>query len=121
MNEWSYVDGRHDETLKSKYEWYIKEVGMKVQRKENPWVRYVVIEESPSYYIVQDVLGLATLPKADYEPVQEWVDVTQQCSLLEDGYGRYSLFHNGCAVEASNKRYRVTKNGVVVYKVEMKQ
>lgn len=94
---------------------------MKVQRKENPWVRYVVIEESPSYYIVQDVLGLATLPKADYEPVQEWVDVTQQCSLLEDGYGRYSLFHNGCAVEASNKRYRVTMNGVVVYKVEVKR
>jgi hypothetical protein len=105
-----------------------KEGVMKVQRRSGSEYgrKWEVVEESPNHYIVSDGSpngeGLAyCLRKRDYEPVQEWVDVTQQCSLLEDGYGRYSLFHNGCAVEASNKRYRVTKNGVVVYKVEVKR
>lgn len=99
-----------------------KEEAMKVQAKLlSDHYQYEVVEESSNYYIVYGTGGMVAVSKADYEPVQEWVDVTQQCSLLEDGYGRYSLFHNGCAVEASNKRYRVTMNGVVVYKVEVKR
>ena len=54
---------------------------MKVQRKCNPFRTWEVIEESPNHYIVSDGSprgeGLAyCMPKADYEPVQEWVDVT---------------------------------------------
>jgi hypothetical protein len=83
-------------------------------------MEWTVVEESPSFYIakINSALGYACLDKAHYEPMQEWVDVTKECALLEDGYGRYSLFHNGYAVEASNKRYKVTRNGCVVCKVE---
>ena len=97
---------------------YTKEEAMKVQRKVSAGVQYEVIEEAPSYYIVKDILGTGVVPKTDYEPVQEWVNVTHECTLLEDMYGRYSLFHNRYAVEASNKRYKVTCNGCVTYKVE---
>ena len=94
---------------------------MKVTAKK-PCVsgEYKVVEETERFYIVygDTIGGYTALPKCDYEPVQEWVDVTHECTLLKDGYGRYSLFHNGCAVEASNKRYKVTRNGCVTYKVE---
>ena len=54
---------------------------MKVQHKCDPFRAWEVIEESPNHYIVSDGSprgeGLAyCLPKADYEPVQEWVDVS---------------------------------------------
>lgn len=96
-----------------------KEEAMKVQAKLlSDHYQYEVVEESSNYYIVYGTGGKVAVSKADYEPVQEWVDVTHECTLLKDGYGRYSLFHNGCAVEASNKRYKVTRNGCVTYKVE---
>ena len=96
-----------------------KEEAMKVQAKLlSDHYQYEVVEESSHYYIVYGTGGMVAVSKADYEPVQEWVDVTHECTLLKDGYGRYSLFHNGCAVEASNTRYKVTRNGCVTYKVE---
>ena len=99
-----------------------KEEAMKVQAKLlSDHYQYEVVEESSNYYIVYGTGGKVAVSKADYEPVQEWVDVTKECALLEDGYGRYSLFHNGYAVEASNKRYKVTRNGCVVYKVEARK
>ena len=90
---------------------------MKVTAKK-PLVggEHKVVEEGERFYIVYgDTIGsYKALPKSEYEPVQEWVDVTAECVLLGDGYGRYSLFHNGYAVETSNKRYRVTHNGCKV-------
>ena len=51
---------------------------MKVQAKSpcsSPM--YVVVEESPNYYIAKDSNGfLINLRKSEYEPVQEWNDVT---------------------------------------------
>ena len=99
---------------------YTKEEAMKVQRKVSAGVQYEVIEEAPSYYIVKDILGTVVVPKTDYEPVQEWVDVTKYCNLLEDGYGRYSLFHHTCAIQANDPLYRVTRQGSG-YKVEVKK
>ena len=58
--------------------WYIKEEAMKVQAKSpcsSPM--YVVVEESPNYYIAKDSNGfLINLRKSDYEPMREWEDVT---------------------------------------------
>ena len=50
---------------------------MKVRRKVNPYREWIVKEESTSFYIayVGDSDPTA-LPKADYEPVEEWVYVT---------------------------------------------
>ena len=96
-----------------------KEEAMKVVSKYGLNGPYTVLDESTKYYIVRDAAGHSiALDKQKWEPVQEWVNVTHECTLLEDMYGRYSLFHNGCAVEASNKRYKVTRNGCVTYKVE---
>ena len=54
-----------------------KEEAMKVQRKCGAVETYEVLEESTNYYIIK---GSATfvhvVSKADYEPVQEWSDVT---------------------------------------------
>jgi hypothetical protein len=50
---------------------------MKVQAKLLCDVyQYEVIEESASYYIVYGTGGKVAVRKADYEPVEEWVDVT---------------------------------------------
>ena len=53
---------------------------MKVQRKVSPHREWDVVEQSRSFYIVSDGSpngeGLHyTLSKAEYEPVEEWVDV----------------------------------------------
>ena len=39
---------------------------------------WTVIEASPNFYIAKcnTAAGTASLPKADYEPVQEWKDMT---------------------------------------------
>ena len=96
---------------------------MKVRCK-NGTIAFTVVEESPSYYILQDpfssLAGKFMGAKTDYEPVQEWVDVTKYCNLLEDGYGRYSLFHHTCAIQANDPLYRVTRQGSG-YKVEVKK
>ena len=50
---------------------------MKVRRKVNPYREWIVKEESTSFYIAYDGdSDPMALPKADYEPVQEWVDVS---------------------------------------------
>ncbi len=46
---------------------------MKVQHKVNPSIKWEVLEESPSFYIIRDMLRKVVVPKSDYEPVQEWV------------------------------------------------
>ena len=101
---------------------------MKVQRRSGSEYgrKWEVVEESPNHYIVSDGSpngeGLAyCLRKRDYEPVREWVDVTHECALLEDGYGRYSLFHNGCAIKASNSKYRVQSLSPMKCSVEVKR
>ena len=52
---------------------------MKVQLrvKSTSCTEWEVVDEAKAYYIVKDHAGfLRVLDKADYEPVQEWVDVT---------------------------------------------
>ena len=71
-----------------------KEDAMKVRYKDctGPY-DYTVVEESPHYYIVYGTFGTVAVSKADYKPVQEWVDVTSLhegsavATLLQDpGY-----------------------------------
>ena len=93
---------------------------MKVQSKGSLSMKFEVVEESPSFYIIQDMLGKAVVSKADYEPVQEWVEVTQYCNLLEDAYGRYSLFHHTRGIRADDPLYLVTRQSGS-YKVEVKR
>ena len=50
---------------------------MKVRRKVNPYREWIVKEESTSFYIAYDGdSDPMALPKADYEPVEEFEDVT---------------------------------------------
>ena len=61
---------------------------MKVLRKNGtPTRQYEVVEETCKFYVVYgDILGSYTAySKADYEPVQEWVDVTHTVK-----FGTYS-------------------------------
>ena len=47
---------------------------------------YEVVDEGSRYYTAKDGCGfLVALPKADYEPVEEWVDVTHTVK-----FGTYS-------------------------------
>lgn len=102
---------------------------MKVTAKK-PCVsgEYKVVEETERFYIVygDTIGGYTALPKCDYEPVQEWVDVTHEC-FLEFTYGDrgYLLVHNrpGCSSTGvdPNKGYRVTLKGIAQYKVERKK
>ena len=89
---------------------------MKVQAKSpcsSPM--YVVVEESPNYYIAKDSNGfLINLRKSDYEPVQEWVDVTQYCSitLVDSARHEYAICYASDLVESPFKKgvYKVTHN-----------
>ena len=59
---------------------------MKVQAKLlSDRYQYEVIEESSKYYIVYGTGGKIAVSKADYEPVEEWVDVTHTVK-----FGTYS-------------------------------
>ena len=98
-----------------------KEEAMKVQAKLlSDHYQYEVVEESSHYYIVYGFGGKVAVSKADYEPVQEWVDVTKYCNLLEDAYGRYSLFHHTRGIRADDPLYLVTRQSGS-YKVEVKR
>jgi len=91
----------------------VREAAMKVTAKK-PCVSdvYEVVDKGSQYYFAKDACGvLVVLAKTEYEPVQDWEDVTANCSLLEDGYGRYSLFHRHYAIHASDREYRVTLQG----------
>ena len=89
---------------------------MKVQAKSpcsSPM--YVVVEESPNYYIAKDSNGfLINLRKSDYEPVQEWVDVTHECCAVNA-----QLRHGSLDVHASawfgNGHYRLRKIDATVH------
>ncbi len=71
---------------------------MKVQRKVMPSEQFYVREESDSYYIAVDAIcRTLALDKREYEPVQEWVDVTAECEhihddipIVHDGYVRFT-------------------------------
>ncbi len=100
-----------------------KEEAMKVQAKypvSSP--QYMVIEESQNYFVIKDQGGrIDAVSKADYEPVQEWVDVTAECSIQDDGCGRYCLYRNGSPVSSLTGKYRVSRNGNILHKVEVKK
>lgn len=60
------------------------------------------------------------LKKLEYEPVQEWVDVTNQCHLEWTGGRTFELYHNGHCVDEA-KGYRVTRHCLKDIKVERKK
>ena len=94
---------------------------MKVRRKVNPYREWIVKEESTSFYIAYDGDSDPTaLPKADYEPVEEWVDVNMSTltfdESMDDAYlcdGGRILFKrtawaNGKGHGAPTDVYRIT-------------
>ena len=94
---------------------------MKVQRKHGAVETYEVLEESTNYYIIK---GSATfvhvVSKADYKPVQEWVDVTHECTLEAGAHGAYCIYRLGYVVNPGNTAHRVTCKGST-FKVEVRK
>lgn len=96
---------------------------MKVQRKVSPHREWDVVEQSRSFYIVSDGSPNGegphyTLSKAEYEPVQGWVDVSYECTLEASAHGAYSIYRLGYLIQTSNTRHRVTCTGST-FKVEV--
>ena len=95
---------------------------MKVTAKK-PCVsgEYKVVEETERFYIVygDTIGGYTALPKCDYEPVQEWVDVTSECHLEWTGGPTFELYHKGNYVNLNN--YRIVRNCLNGIKVEVKR
>ena len=94
---------------------------MKVQRKHLPNETYEVLEESPSYFIIKGTNTFGhVVPKADYEPVEEWVDVDMStltfkeseddAYLCDDGRTlfRRTAWANGKGHGAPTDVYRIT-------------
>ena len=96
---------------------------MKVRPKQGQ-VCYEVVEESSSYYILQDPYitnkCVFVAAKKDYEPVEEWVDVNMSTLIfdesMDDAYlcdGERILFKrtawaNGKGHGAPTDVYRIT-------------
>ena len=88
---------------------------MKVQAKLlSDRYQYEVIEESSNYYIVYGTGGKIAVSKADYEPVEEWVDVDMSTLTFkesEDGAylcdGELTLFRRTWWANG-NETYRIT-------------
>ena len=102
-----------------------KEEAMKVQAKLlSDHYQYEVVEESSNYYIVYGTGGKVAVSKADYEPVQEWVDVTHECTITNKGsrqmimHGTYEL--RNCAAVACSNAYRLKATGSHGIRVERK-
>lgn len=94
---------------------------MKVQRKHLPNETYEMLEESPNYFIIKSTNTFVhVVPKADYEPVEEWVDVTHECTLEASATGAYCIYRLGYAVNPGNTAHRVTCEGST-FKVEVKR
>ena len=101
---------------------------MKVTAKK-PLVggEHKVVEEGERFYIVYgDTIGsYKALPKSEYEPVQEWVDVTKECEaiLIENTYRIYRRVNGGgCRWIGDQFGYRVTNaDNLSRIKVEVKQ
>ena len=49
---------------------------MKVRHRSNGYKDWKVLEESSTYYIAEGDFGPLALKKLEYEPVEEWKDVT---------------------------------------------
>lgn len=58
---------------------------MKVRLRGNGYKDWKVLEESSAYYIVEGDFAPLALKKLEYEPVQEWVDVTHEASQSWSG------------------------------------
>ena len=100
---------------------------MKVRRKVNPYREWIVKEESTSFYIAYDGdSDPMALPKADYEPVEEWVDVTDECHISESGGHSMLIMHNRyqvgtAAATACSNLYRLKATGSHGIRVERKK
>ena len=103
---------------------------MKVQRRQRADGTGVreVLEESPGFYIVQDpyLCMPVAASKKDYEPVLEWVDVTDECHISESGGHSMLIMHNGykvgtAAATACFSLYRLKATGSHGIRVERKK
>lgn len=97
---------------------------MKVQAKLlSDHYQYEVIEESSNYYIVYGTGGKVAVSKADYEPVQEWVDVTKECTWHPVAEQGPHLSHNFHIVghQANKHRLRFSIDECGIVKVEVKR
>ena len=96
---------------------------MKVQLrvKSTSCMEWEVADEAKAYYIAKDPAGfLRVLDKADYEPVEEWVDVTHECNMLLIGE-TYRVYHAGAWIGDPDK-YRVSNaTSLSKVKVEVKR
>ncbi len=93
---------------------------MKVRHRSNGYRDWKVLEESSTYYIAEGDYAPLALKKLECEPVQEWVDVTNQCHLEWTGGRTFELYHNGHCVDEA-KGYRVTRHCLKDIKVERKK
>ena len=103
---------------------------MKVQRRQRADGTGVreVLEESPGFYIVKDpyLCMPVAASKKDYEPVREWVDVTDECHISESGGHSMLIMHNGyqvgtAAATACFSLYRLKATGSHGIRVERKK
>ena len=98
---------------------------MKVQVKVtgNPRIKnqYNVEDVGERYYVIADEHGmLAVVDKKDYEPVEEWVDVTHECNMLLIGE-TYRVYHASTWIGDPDK-YRVSNaTSLSKVKVEVKR
>ena len=96
---------------------------MKVQHRSKDiiGIEWEAVDEAKAYYIVKDPAGfLQVLDKKDYEPVEEWVDVTHECNMLLIGE-TYRVYHAGAWIGDPDK-YRVSNaTSLSKVKVEVKR
>ena len=94
---------------------------MKVQRRCNPKEVYEVLNESPTHYIIDRGYNDIALRKADYEPVQEWVDVTKECNLHNQGSYVWLGHKNEVCGHHKNVNTRISVDELGQIRVERKQ
>ena len=95
---------------------------MKVVKKCDGISEHNVLDESTDYYLCGERQGMHPylLAKKDYEPVEEWVDVTHECNMLLIGE-TYRVYHAGTWIGDPDK-YRVSNaTSLSKVKVEVKR
>ena len=95
---------------------------MKVVKKCDGMSEHNVLDESTDYYLCGERQGMHPylLAKKDYEPVEEWVDVTHECNMLLIGE-TYRVYHAGTWIGDPDK-YRVSNaTSLSKVKVEVKR
>ena len=95
---------------------------MKVVKKCDGRSEHNVLDESTDYYLCGERQGMHPylLAKKDYEPVEEWVDVTHECNMLLIGE-TYRVYHAGTWIGDPDK-YRVSNaTSLSKVKVEVKR